>query len=127
MPSIFMRRPHLRDLPAVPPLPVGYDLREAAGEADVPALASSLSVAFPEEPWSESDARQRLTAAPDAFIRGTAEDLVHDPAGFVEIGGDVFARGKDPYFAPWPDVIQVDAFAPSLRSLAAQALERVLV
>lgn len=64
MPSIFMRRPHLRDLPAVPPLPVGYDLREA-DEADVPALAAMLSAAFPEEPWSEVDVQRRLTAAPD--------------------------------------------------------------
>ncbi len=64
MPSIFMRRPHLRDLPAVPPLPVGYALREA-DDADVPALAATLSAAFPEGPWSAADVRQRLTDAPD--------------------------------------------------------------
>ena len=37
----------------------------------------------------------------------------------------MFANGKDPYFAPWPDVVQVNAFAPSLRSLAAAALSRI--
>ena len=45
------------------------------------------------------------------------------PAAFVEVDGTVFAKGKDPYFAPWPDVVQVNAFAPSLRSLAAAAAE----
>ena len=66
MPSIFMRRPHLRDLPAVPPLPVGYDLREAAGEADVPALRAPRSLSpFRRSRGAISDARQRLTAAPD--------------------------------------------------------------
>jgi mycothiol synthase len=65
MPSIFMRRPHLRDLPDVSPLPGGYELREATGEADVPALAAALSAAFPERPWSADDVRRRLTAAPD--------------------------------------------------------------
>jgi mycothiol synthase len=65
MPSVFMRRPHLRNLPAVSPVPVGYALREAAGEADVPALAAALSAAFPEEPWRDDDVRRRLTDAPD--------------------------------------------------------------
>jgi hypothetical protein len=71
----------------------------------------------PDSPW--------LRTAPEAFLRGTAEDLARSPASFVEIDGTVFARGKDPYFAPWPDVVQVNAFAPSLRSLAAAALGRV--
>jgi mycothiol synthase len=65
MPSIFMLRPHLRDLPDVPPLPAAYELREATGEADVPALAAALSAAFSERPWSADDVRRRLTAAPD--------------------------------------------------------------
>jgi len=71
----------------------------------------------PDSPW--------LLSTPDAFVRGTAQDLAADPAGFVEIGGAVFAKGKDPYFPPWPDVVQVDAFAPSLRQLAVQALGRL--
>jgi ribosomal protein S18 acetylase RimI-like enzyme len=64
MPSIFLRRPHLRDLPAVPPLPAGYDLREAV-EVDVPGLSAALSAAFTEITWGEEEVRQRLIAAPD--------------------------------------------------------------
>ncbi len=94
-----------------------------AARAELRARGAQLMVDWvpnhvaPDSPW--------LTSAPDAFIRGTATDLANNPAGFVEIGGSIFARGKDPYFAPWPDVIQVDAFAPSLRALAIHALDRV--
>ncbi len=71
----------------------------------------------PDSPW--------LQSAPEAFVRGAAEDLSRSPDAFVEVDGTVFANGKDPYFAPWPDVVQVNAFAPSLRSLAARALSRI--
>jgi hypothetical protein len=71
----------------------------------------------PDSRWLES--------APDAFVRGTAEELAQQPGAFVGVGGEVFARAKDPYFAPWPDVVQVNAFAPSLRKLARTALARV--
>ena len=59
----------------------------------------------PDAPW--------LTEAPDAFIRGTKAELIADPKAFVEVDGEVYARGKDPYFAPWPDVVQLNPFAPA--------------
>jgi hypothetical protein len=71
----------------------------------------------PDSPW--------LRSAPEAFVRGTADDLVGSPEAFVDVDGTVFANGKDPYFAPWPDVVQVNAFAPSLRNLAVLALSRI--
>ena len=71
----------------------------------------------PDSPWLQTD--------PAAFVRGTADELAVDPGAFVEIAGGVFAKGKDPYFAPWPDVVQVDAFSPALRRLAAEALCRI--
>ena len=71
----------------------------------------------PDSPW--------LADEPDAFVRGTAEELARQPDAFVSVGGEVFARGKDPYFAPWPDVVQVNAFATGLRKVAGQALARI--
>ncbi len=71
----------------------------------------------PDSPW--------LGSSPEAFVRGTAEDLGRRPDSYVEVGGTVFANGKDPYFAPWPDVVQVNAFARSLRSLAGRALSQI--
>ena len=50
MPQLVMRRPHLRDVPAVAPPPAGYRLRPFADPADVAALAATLATAF-DEPW----------------------------------------------------------------------------
>ena len=61
----------------------------------------------PDHPWT--------TEHPDYFIRGTAADVEADPASFLETSAGVLANGKDPYFAPWPDVVQLNAFSPRLR------------
>jgi hypothetical protein len=64
----------------------------------------------PDHPW--------VAEYPDFFVRGTADDARNDPASFAEIGGKVFARGRDPYFPAWPDVLQLNAFEPGLREAA---------
>jgi len=94
-----------------------------AARAQLRARGAALMVDWvpnhvaPDSPW--------LLEAPDAFVRGTADDLAADPGSYLEVGGRVFANGKDPYFAPWRDVVQVNAFAPGLRRLAAGALTRI--
>ena len=32
------------------------------------------------------------------------------------------ARGRDPYFPPWPDVVQLNAFAAALRAAVGETL-----
>lgn len=64
MAQLNMRRPHLRDLTAIPPLPDGYRLREYAGSGDMPSLITTLTESF-AEPWDEARVRRELTAAPD--------------------------------------------------------------
>jgi hypothetical protein len=59
------------------------------------------------------------TEHPEWFVRGTIDDLAADPAAFMATGGAVIARGRDPYFPPWPDVVQLDASLPALREAAA--------
>ena len=68
----------------------------------------------PDHPWT------RLK--PEVFVSGTAADLERDPASFVEIGGRVLANGRDPYFPAWPDVVQLNAFAPALRAAVIEML-----
>ncbi len=68
----------------------------------------------PDHPWA--------TEHPEYFVQGTADDVRNDPASFVEIGGAVFARGRDPYFPAWPDVLQLNAFNPGLRAAATDTL-----
>jgi Alpha amylase, catalytic domain len=68
----------------------------------------------PDHPW--------VREHPDYFVRGTDADLQGDPASFQEAAGRVIGRGRDPFFPAWPDVLQLDAFAPGLRQAAAETL-----
>lgn len=68
----------------------------------------------PDHPWAADH--------PEYFVGGTADDLRTDTASFVEINGTVFARGRDPYFPAWPDVLQLNAFEPGLRQAAIAAI-----
>ncbi|HEY6364249.1 MAG TPA: alpha-amylase family glycosyl hydrolase [Candidatus Binatia bacterium] len=52
---------------------------------------------------------------PNYFVQGNLDDAKSDPASFVNLGGHVFACGRDPYFPAWQDVLQLNAFQPELR------------
>ena len=56
---------------------------------------------------------------PTTSCRATPTTSRDDPAAFIAVGDAVIARGRDPYFPPWPDVAQLNAFAPGLRQAAA--------
>ncbi|MEI7664066.1 MAG: alpha-amylase family glycosyl hydrolase, partial [Bacteroidota bacterium] len=62
---------------------------------------------------------------PDYFIRGTDADFQADQVSFVQIGENVFACGKDPYYPAWQDVLQVNAFHPGLREAAIETVVRI--
>ena len=62
---------------------------------------------------------------PEYFIRGNADDLNNDPSSYLEIGGMIFARGRDPYFPAWPDVLQLNAFDPGLRHAATETVHSI--
>jgi hypothetical protein len=68
----------------------------------------------PDHPW--------VVEHPEYFIQGRAEEARNDPAAFVTIEGRVYARGRDPYFPAWPDVLQLNAFEAGLRIAAVQAV-----
>lgn len=61
----------------------------------------------PDHPW--------VSAHPEYFVRGSADEARSNPASFIETSGTVFACGRDPFFPAWPDVLQLNAFAPGLR------------
>ena len=71
----------------------------------------------PDHPW--------VTEHPEYFIRGTGDDLRNDPSSFVELNRTVFARGRDPYFPAWPDVLQLNAFEPGLRHAAFKTISSI--
>jgi hypothetical protein len=89
--------------------------REALAERGVRLLVDFVpNHVAPDHPWLEEH--------PEYFVQGTADDLANDPAAYLRVGDAVIARGRDPYFAPWPDVAQLNAFAPGLREAAAATL-----
>ncbi len=59
---------------------------------------------------------------PEYFVQGNEEDLQRTPEGFFRAGGKVIACGRDPYFPPWTDTAQLNAFQPGLRSAAIEIL-----
>jgi Alpha amylase, catalytic domain len=61
---------------------------------------------------------------PEYFILGSHDDG-YDSASYFESGGTVYARGRDPYFPPWPDVLQLNAFAPGLRQAAMSTVSSI--
>jgi len=64
----------------------------------------------PDHPW--------VREHPAYFIHGNADDVRRDKSSFVEMHGCIYAFGRDPYFPPWPDVLQLNAFDPWLRASA---------
>ena len=67
-----------------------------------------------DHPW--------VTDRPELFVRGSEDDIKADPGGWLAVAGNVLAHGRDPYFPPWPDVVQLDAFSPALRAATADTL-----
>ncbi|HET8843865.1 MAG TPA: alpha-amylase family glycosyl hydrolase, partial [Ktedonobacteraceae bacterium] len=68
----------------------------------------------PDHPWTREH--------PEYFVQGTHQDLRLTPEAFFEIGTTVIARGRDPFFPPWPDVAQLNAFSPDLRRAASETV-----
>ena len=61
----------------------------------------------PDHPW--------VAEHPEYLIRGTDEDATKEPASYIKVQETFCACGRDPYFPAWPDVVQLNAFAPGLR------------
>ncbi|HKO25906.1 MAG TPA: alpha-amylase family glycosyl hydrolase [Solirubrobacteraceae bacterium] len=68
----------------------------------------------PDHPWT----RERS----ECLLPGTEQDLAEHPDMFIRTAGGIAARGRDPYFPPWPDVVQLNAFSPALREAVADTL-----
>ena len=71
----------------------------------------------PDHPWAIEH--------PEYFVRGTADDLARDPDGFLAVGDAVIARGRDPYFPAWPEVLQLDTSQASTRAAAVEVVTSI--
>jgi Alpha amylase, catalytic domain len=68
----------------------------------------------PDHPW--------VTDRPQCFLAGSEQELTLHPEAFMRTAGGVVAKGRDPYFAPWQDVLQLNAYSPVLRGAAIETL-----
>ncbi len=58
----------------------------------------------------------------DMFIQGTFEEQISNPYDFFSVGDKVYAHGRDPYFPPWSDTVQINAFSLDARQKAINTL-----
>jgi hypothetical protein len=66
-----------------------------------------------------------VTEHPDYFLSGTEHELAKHPESFVQTPSGIFAKGKDPNFEPWSDVLQLNAFSPGLRQKSITTLQTI--
>jgi len=71
----------------------------------------------PDHPW--------IREHPEYFVRGDQRDHQLNPDAFFRAGENVVARGRDPYFAPWPDTAQLNAFETTLRAAAVDTVRAI--
>ena len=71
----------------------------------------------PDHPW--------VSEHSEYFIQGNIDDVKSDPASFTNLGGRVFACGRDPYFPAWQDVLQLNAFQPGLRQAMLETVSSI--
>jgi hypothetical protein len=71
----------------------------------------------PDHPW--------VTERVEYFVHGAAYDCNTDPTAFVATNGFCLALGRDPFFAPWPDVLQLNAFHPGLRQAIIETISSI--
>lgn len=75
----------------------------------------------PDHPW--------IKEHPDYFVSGTTRDLESSPENYTLVKhGDtetVLAYGRDPYFAGWPDTIQLDYSHAATTEAMLQELLRI--
>ena len=99
--------------------------RDGLASARAALAARGMGLILDFVPNHVAPDHQWTTTSPELFVSGSPSDLARDPASFVEIAGRVLANGRDPYFPAWPDVVQLNAFAPALRDVVTETLKEI--
>ena len=75
----------------------------------------------PDHPWVDEH--------PEYFVQGSESDLARAPQNYCRAqtknGPLVLAYGRDPYFAGWPDTLQLNYGNPELQQAMIGELERI--
>ena len=66
---------------------------------------------------------------PEYYVHGTEEQIEREPHNYTRVQlpreSVVMAYGRDPYFAGWPDTLQLNYADPGLQDAMASELERI--
>ena len=75
----------------------------------------------PDHPW--------VTEHPEWFVSGTEALLASEPQNYCRVqaadGARILAYGRDPYFAGWPDTLQLNYGEPALQQAMLDELSRI--
>jgi hypothetical protein len=66
-----------------------------------------------------------VTEHPEFFIEGTREKLAAEPRNYRSFENRILAYGRDPYFAGWPDTLQLNYGNPALQEALLGELARI--
>jgi glycosidase len=70
-----------------------------------------------DHPW--------VASHPERYVLGTDDDVQAAPMDFRRVGPASIACGRDPYFAPWRDVAQLNYFNPDTRAAMRATLNEI--
>ena len=74
---------------------------------------------MPGNEWQQVQASRWVKQHPEFYVQGSAADLEREPYNYrlVETPGGslILAYGRDPYFAGWPDTLQLNYGNPDLQ------------
>ena len=71
----------------------------------------------PDHPW--------VTTNPEFFVRLAPGEEPVPPEAWIDTRHGPVARGRDPFFPPWPDVAQLDPMSPGLRDAVVDVLAAI--
>jgi Alpha amylase, catalytic domain len=66
-----------------------------------------------------------VSTHPEYFIHAVGEDDARNHDAFFVTEHGLIAHGRDPYFPPWTDTAQLNAFSPGLRKAAIDTLDGI--
>src|SRR6476659_1955265 len=74
-----------------------------------------------DHPWVQTH--------PEYYVQGTDDDFARAPQNYTRLqgahGGRVFAFGRDPYFAGWPDTLQLNYADPATQEAMIATLVKI--
>jgi glycosidase len=71
----------------------------------------------PDHPWTKTH--------PGFFIGGTEEEISIRPEDFYRSGKNIYAKARDPFYPPWPDVLQLNLFNQGLRETLLKTVQSI--